>query len=66
MYTRANIDTQFADDVPYATKKMYSVTVIDQDPDSPVVDRLLRLPRCIYSRHYKSDNLNHDNFTLYF
>lgn len=66
IYSRSDIDTRFANNTPYNTEKAYSVTVIDKDPDSEIVDRIKLLPKCMYDRHYIVDNLNHDVFTLFF
>lgn len=66
VYSRDDIDNNFANNTVYMQSLAYSVTVIDSDPDSEVVDRVSKLPRCQYDRHYKSDNLNHDIFTIYY
>lgn len=58
--------SEFADDVPYRYTKRYSVTVIDQDPDSPIPDKLAALPTCTFNRAFTADNLNHTVFNLYF
>lgn len=65
IYTRSNIQNKFADNSVYKQNKLYTVTVIDKDPDSEIVDKVSRLPHCRFDRHYTSDNLNHDVFTLY-
>lgn len=66
VYRRDDIDTDFADNVPYSKRKRYQVTVIDRDPDSETPDKVLDLPTCIFDRFYTADNLNHDVFKLYF
>lgn len=66
VYSRDDIDNHFANNSVYMQSLAYSVIVIDSDPDSEVVDRVSKLPRCQYDRHYKSDNLNHDIFTIYY
>lgn len=66
VYTRDNIDTRFADNAPYSTKVRYSVTSIDPNPDSEIPMEIAKLPLTTYSRGFKVDNLNHDNFTTYF
>ena len=66
VYTRDDIDSRHADNRPYSQTVAYSVTVIDKDPDSIITRRVAQLPMCSYDRNYKSDNLNHDVFTLYF
>lgn len=66
VYSRDDIDNNFANNSAYMQSLAYSVIVIDSDPDSEAVDRVSKLPRCQYDRHYKSDNLNHDVFTIYY
>lgn len=66
VYRRDTINTQYADDNPYAQKKRYLVTVIDRDPDSEIPDKIASLPQCAYDRFYTADNLNHDVFKLFF
>lgn len=66
VYSRNRIDNTFANDSVYTQKKSYSVTVIDEDPDSAIVDAMSFLPRCRFDRHYTADNLNHDVFTIYY
>ena len=48
------------------TKAGYSVTVIEKDPDSSIPDRVAMLPKCLFDRHYVTENLHHDSFVIYF
>ena len=66
VYELDNINNVHADNGIYSSYKRYSVTVIDQDPDSPLVGMVDKLPTCHFNRYYTSDNLNHWNFSLYF
>lgn len=66
VYERNQITTRFADDSPYLHHRRYTVTVIDDDPDSPIVDLVANLPRCQHSRHFYVDNLNHDAFDIFY
>lgn len=66
IYSRSDIENRFADNSPYNQEKAYTVTVIDKDPDGEIVDRIAKLPKCMYDRNYKSENLNHDVFTLFY
>lgn len=54
-----------ADNIGYTIQNRYQITLIDRMPDNPVRDRLLELPGCSFDRSYKSDNLEHYVFTLY-
>ena len=65
VYSRNRIENTFADDMVYKQSCSYQITVIDKNPDSDIVKKVSRLPMCRHDRHFKSDNLNHDIFTLY-
>lgn len=66
VYSRDSGNTIFADNNPYRFEKRYSVTVIDRDPDSPILDKIADLPKSSFTRHFTADNLNHDVFMIYF
>ena len=66
VYTRSDIDNTFADDSVYIQSHFYEVTVIDEDPDSKIVEAVSKLPTCRFSRHFTSENLNHDTFIIYY
>lgn len=66
IYSTAVRKPKYADDIPYDLQMGYSVTVIDSNPDSVFPDKLAELPKCTFDRHYTSNNLNHDVFTLFY
>lgn len=66
VYSRNDIENDFADDSVYSQSLNYSIIVIDENPDSEFVMAVSRLPMCRFVRHYKADNLNHDVFNIYF
>lgn len=65
-YNYTNDDDDFADNIHYRHSKRYTVTVIDEDPDSKIPDRLRTLPYCTSDRNFAVDGLNHFVYTLYF
>ena len=65
-YSRDNASTKSADNIPYAFAQRYSVTLIDQNPDSDVYDRLTQLEYCAFNRHFETSGLNHDVFVIYY
>lgn len=65
-YKRKKIDKIYANNVVYKFKTCYEVIVIDSDPDSDLVEKVLLLPHCEHDRSYVSDNLHHDVFTLFY
>lgn len=66
VYSRARIDNRHANDSVYKQDDAYEIIVIDRNPDSEIVRKISKLPKCRFDRHYKADNLNHDVFTLYY
>lgn len=66
VYHRDDIAVEHANNLPYSKTKKYQVTVIDKDPDSEIPDKISDLPMCTFSRAFKTANLNHDIFELYF
>lgn len=66
VYTRKNIDQIKADNIDYVRHTQYTVTLIGQNPESDIVDKILDIPYCRYDRFFTSDGLNHDVFSLYY
>lgn len=66
VYSRSRIANDHANDNVYKQSFSYDLTVIDSNPDSEIVIKISQLPMCRHDRHFKSDNLNHDVFTIYF
>lgn len=60
------LGTAFADNKRYIKRNRYSITVIDEDPDSEIANQILELPSAYFSTFYTSENLNHWQMTLYF
>lgn len=66
VYRRSDVDTKYADDNQYISRKLYQVTIIDANPDSLLPSLVAKLPSCSFDRFFTKDNLNHDNYNLYF
>lgn len=66
VYSLNDIENVHADNGVYSSYKQYSVTLIDKNPDSQFVGMVAAIPTCRFNRHYKSENLNHWTFSLYF
>lgn len=66
VYSRSDIDNRFADNLVYKQDTAYEIIVIDEDPDSEIVRKVSNFPMSRFDRHYTSDNLNHDVFTIYY
>ena len=66
-YALSGIDDKRANDKLYNYTNKYDGVVIDRNPDSQIHMKILeRFPMCSFGRPYKSDNLNHFPFTLYY
>lgn len=66
VYNRDHRQASFADNVPYATKTRWQLTVIDRDPDSAIPDRIGELKMSTFVRHFTTEGLNHDIFYVYY
>lgn len=66
VYKRDDISVTHADNIPYRLTRRYLVTIIDPDPDSPLVGLVAALPMCSFNRAFVAENLNHDVFILYY
>ena len=64
-YSRNRIENTSADNIVYKQAVSYTITVIDRDPDSTIVERISTIPHIMYDRSYIADNLNHDVFRLF-
>lgn len=65
VYSISRIDSIHANDAVYIQRPGYEVILIDKNPDSEYVEKIMQLRHCRFDRHYESDNLNHDVFTIY-
>lgn len=65
VYTINDVENRSANNKMYRKLPSYTITLIDKNPDSVYVDKLLELPYCQFDRFYTSDNLNHFVFTIY-
>lgn len=63
-FERMKVDK--ADNIPYKKGKCYSVTLIHDDPDNEVVDELLNIPYSSLDRTFKTDNLYHYVFEIFY
>lgn len=65
-YELSGAPQRYADNKKYFGTRRYTLTLIDDDPDSDIVDRILELPYSSFDRAYAADGLMHFVFTLYF
>lgn len=65
-YSPARAETNHADNLSYHHHRVFTVTVIHENPDNDIRDKIAALPYCSFDRWYANDGLNHDVYTLYF
>ena len=56
----------YADNVIYNNKVRYSVTYISKSADDTTKDLIHKIMYCAFDRSYKSDNLYHTTYTIYY
>jgi len=66
VYERSDSFVSYADNLKYLFMKRYTVTVIVRSPDSPIPDLVEQLPFTTFDRSFKTSDLNHFVFNLYF
>ena len=64
-YSLKNINSDFANNSVYITTPSYEVTLIDENPDSEYVNKILQIPYCSFDRFYVANNLNHWTFIIH-
>lgn len=65
VYELSDLRARRADNLNYLKNLQYTVTLIDEDPDSEFVEKILEIPKCRFDRLFTSDNLNHFVFTIF-
>ena len=67
VYSRNYGESTFADNGSYLYRTRYSVTIIDKDPDTKLIKKIIEaFQYATYDRHYTADNSNHDVISIYY
>lgn len=67
IYEMADIDSVYADNRSYKLSKSYSLTYITSNPDDELVTKIIEhFKFCSFDRVFKSENLYHNIFALYY
>lgn len=66
VYSLSNMNNIPANNGSYLVDKTYELILIDKNPDSVFLDKLIQTSFCRFSRTYTSDNLNHFVFNVTF
>lgn len=66
-YELSKIRLRHANNKVYNHKKRYTVTYITKDPDDPIIEAMFYIfPQISWDTQYKSNNLYHNVYELYF
>lgn len=67
VYDLSRIQSTYAENRIYKLAQSYKLTYISEDPDDDMVEKILNaFHYCEFDRVYKSDNLYHYVFNLYY
>ena len=65
-YSRSHMDATYANNKAYLKNKRYELILIYEDADDDLPDKLMDELTVTHDRHYVTDDLHHDVFTMYF
>lgn len=66
VYEKSDETNRFADDAHYMRFRRYDITVMTKDPDSDLPDKIADLDTAVFERCFKSDNIYHNIYRIYF
>lgn len=67
VYDYSGERNEHADNTVYKMKNVYTITIIDRNPDSTIGTKMRNtLMYCRFSRSYSADNLHHFVYELYY
>lgn len=64
VYHKNHIVNRYAGGTIYNKNYTYTVTLIDENPDSEIIDKILELPFCKHNQNFTTDGMHHDVFTI--
>ena len=65
-YSRSHMGARYANNNTYLKNKRYELILIYEDADDDLPDKLMDELTVTHDRHYVTDDLHHDVFTMYF
>ena len=66
VYHMNHISNRYANSRIYNNTFTFTATLIDEDPESEIVEKMLSIPYCKHNQHYQSNGMTHDVFTIKF
>lgn len=64
LYTLKDLQNKKADNEVYTNRNVYTVTLMDKNPDSLFVNALTNIKYSSFDRHYVTSGINHFVFTI--
>lgn len=65
IYKLADMPQKWANNLPYHWERAYQLTYISQDPNDPMIEKLIALRETRFDRYFAADNLHHFVYTIY-
>lgn len=66
VYNREKIIEKHANNLMYGNDYRYKIILIDKDPESEAIEKILTIPKTSHANTYVSENMNHDVFYTYY
>ncbi len=64
IYNLSDTSNTYGDNISYLLNVGFDILLVDRDPESIYVTKLLSVPYSTFNRYYVADNINHWSFTL--
>lgn len=65
-YEKDDEDVKYADNQPYDITDAYLVTVIEEDPNTPIAKLVRTLPLCSFNRYFVAGQHHHTVYKIFF
>jgi hypothetical protein len=66
VYEMSDIRNNFANNGVYKQSHYYKITIISSKLNDKIIDKISLIPNVRFNRHFVSDGLYHDIFTIYY
>lgn len=66
IYHKSAMDIRHANNYPYLKGDVYTINVLDKDPESSFPDLISDMPMCSFERNYRDEYINYWVFRLHF
>lgn len=66
IYSLSNISHTNANNNTYTIEHEYKIVLVDKNPDSKTIEKLMTLPRIRFADQYVKDGLYYNSFYIYY